>query len=202
MAFNKREDDEESIIGRFWNSILSGISFILISVSIIAILISISSPRGEDGASQIFGHELRIVQSDSMQEHSDTDVSAYKIGSFKKNTMVALELVPEDDAEALKWYSNVAVGDVLTVRYAYDRQVTITHRVTSIELNDDGTGYIIGLQGDNLNSDSGQLTQVIDTANENTPNFVIGKVIWKSYPLGFVVGGLQRVAKAFATDSK
>lgn len=201
MAYNyKYYGGNRSTKGGFWGTLSLTIFVILLSVCIIALCISIFSPRGVDGASQLFGYELRIVETNSMQEHPDTDVSAYEIGSFKKNTMVAVELVPEGDGEALDWYSTVKVGDVLTVRYAYDRLVTITHRVTSVEPKEDGSGYIIKLQGDNLNSNSDQLTQEIDTSNENSPNFVIGRVVWKSYPLGFVVGGLQRVTKAFVGE--
>ena len=201
MAYSYRYyGGDGSTRGGFWNTLALTIFVILMVICVAALFISIFSPRGEDGASQIFGHELRIIETNSMEAHPDTDVSAYKIGSLKKNTMVALELVPEDSAAALDWYATVKVGDVLTVRYAYDRHVTITHRVTSVEPKEDGSGYIIKLQGDNLNSNSDQLTQEIDTSNENSPNFVIGRVVWKSYPLGFVVGGLQRVTKAFAGE--
>ena len=183
--------------GGFWDAV-SHVFFLLILVlSITAVLIAAVAPRDVDGASMVFGYELRLVESNSMQEHPDTDVSSYKIGSFKKNSIIALELVPEDNTEALAWYSTVAVGDVLTVRYTYDRQVTITHRVTSIEPNADGTGYIIGLQGDNLNSDAGQLTQQIDTADTQSTDYVIGRVVWTSHIIGLCVGGMQRVAKTF-----
>lgn len=184
--------------GDFWDTCVRTF-FVLLFVAVAAVIfIALTAPRGVDGASQIFGYELRLVESDSMKEHPDTDVSAYEIGSFNKNTLVALNLVPEDDAEALEWYGTIKAGDVLTVRYTYDRQVTITHRVTSVEAKADGTGYIIKLQGDNLNSTATQLTQVIDTSDLSSTNYVIGKVVWKSYPVGVVIGALQRVAKAFA----
>ena len=173
---------------------------LLFAVVAAAVLITLFAPRGVDGASQIFGYELRIVESDSMQKHPDSDVSEYDIGSFNKNTMVVVELVPKDSQEAYAWYDSIEVGDVLTVRYTYNRQVTITHRVTDVEPNRDGTGFIIKLQGDNLNSNSGQLTQEINTSDLTSTDYVIGKVVWKSYPIGFVVGGLQRVFKAFAGE--
>lgn len=196
MAYNYKYREGSG----FWASCVRTF-FVLLFVLVAAVLfIALTAPRGVDGASQIFGHELRIVESNSMQEHPDTDVSAYEIGSFKKNTMVALELLPEGDKEALDWYASVKVGDILTVRYTYNRQVTITHRVTSIKEKDDGTGYIIKLQGDNLNSNASQLTQEIDTSDTDSTNYVIGKVVWKSYPVGVVIGGLQRVFKAFSGE--
>ena len=190
----------DSYGGGFFDSLVRTFFVLLFAAVATVLFIALTAPRGVDGASQIFGHELRIVESDSMQEHPDTNVSDYAIGSFKKNTMVALELVPENDSEAFAWYESVQEGDVLTVRYTYDRQVTITHRVISKKLNDDGTGYIIKLQGDNLNSNSAQLTQEIDTSDGQSTNYVIGRVVWKSYPVGVVIAGLQRVFKAFADE--
>ena len=51
---------------------------------------------------------------------------------------------------------NVKVGDVLTFRYVYATQVTITHRITSITEEANGE-FIIELAGDNKNSEDGQL---------------------------------------------
>jgi len=162
------------------------------------IIITIISPKGADGASQIFGYELRIVESNSMEECDATDVSKYEIGSFPKNTMIIVELVPDREDEAFDWYSGIKVGDVLTIRYTYDRQITITHRVINITPNEDGKGYTIELQGDNVNSDASRLTQVIDTSKTEGRDYVIGKVIWKSHAVGSVVSGLQRFVKSFA----
>ena len=176
------------------------ITCILAVICTAMIIITIISPKGADGASQIFGYELRVVESNSMEACEATDVSKYEIGSFSKNTMLIVALVPDREDEAFDWYSDVKVGDVLTVRYTYDRQVTITHRVTSITLNEDGQSYTIELQGDNINSDASQLTQVINTADTEGRNYVIGKVIWENYGIGSIVCGLQRVTKALVTE--
>ena len=177
------------------------IAFVIFGIlAIFTLIIAMIAPKGADGASQVFGYELRIVTSDSMDKCAQTDVSAYEIGSIKKNTMIAIEHVPSREAEAYDWYSNVKVGDVLTIRYAYDRQVTITHRVTAINPNLDGDGYIIELAGDNKNSDSTQLFQTIDTSELESHNYVIGKVVWTSYVFGVIIGGFQRVTKALVSD--
>ena len=173
---------------------------ILAVICTLSIIITVISPKGVDGASQIFGYELRIVETNSMEACEATDVSEYEIGSLKKNTMIIITLVPEREDEAMDWYSNIKVGDVLTVRYTYDRQVTITHRVTAINLKPDNSGYIIELQGDNVNSDASQLTQVIDTSLTESRNYVIGKVIKKSYPIGTVISAFQRVTKALVSE--
>ena len=177
--------------------ITSAILVILAALSAIAIAITINAPRTEDGASRVFGHELRLVQTNSMRDSGDVDTSNYKIKSFKENTLVATERVPEDEAEAAKWYANIAVGDVLTFRYLYDRETTITHRVTSITPKEDGSGYIIELSGDNKDSDQSQLYQTIDTSMTDSSNYIMGKVVWKSHFFGVLVSGIQRVMKAF-----
>lgn len=192
-GYNYEPDNSGKVVHSILVSILAVICTAMIIITVI-------SPKGVDGASQIFGYELSIVESNSMEACDQTDITGYEIGSLKKNTMIALTLVPEREDEAFDWYSNIEKGDVLTVRYTYDRQVTITHRVTSITQKEDGSGFIIELQGDNINSDASQLTQVIDTSETESRNYVIGKVIWKSYPIGFVVSGLQRVTKAFVGE--
>lgn len=186
-------DDIVRVISTIFVSVLAVICTAMIIITII-------SPKGEDGASQIFGYELRIIESNSMEECEATDVSEFEFGSLKKNTMIAIALVPEREDEAFDWYSGIEVGDVLTVRYTYHKQVTITHRVTSIEQKPDGSGFIIHLQGDNVNSDATQLTQVIDTSDTEGRSYVIGKLIWRSYFVGSVVSALQRSSKALLTE--
>ena len=190
----------ETGVRRVWDVTTAVLLCILASLCTVAVVLTLFSPKGSDGASQIFGYELRIVESNSMEAHEDTDVSEYEVGSFRKGTMIALELVPAREEEAYDWYASVKVGDVLTVRYTYNRQITITHRVTAVTPKDDGSGFIIELQGDNIDSDSTQLTQVIDTSETESRNYVIGRVVWKSYIAGFVIGGFQRILKAFVGE--
>lgn len=184
----------------FVDGCINAVLCILIMFAVFAAVLTAIAPRGEDGASKIFGYELRLVESDSMEGHPDVDVSDYKIKSFSKDTLIALERVPEGIRESYDWYSTVKVGDVLTVRYTYNRQVTITHRVIDVEKKEDGSGFIIRLQGDNLNSDASLLTQEIDTSNTNSTNYVIGRVVWTSYFAGVLIGGGQRVFKDFAGE--
>lgn len=169
---------------------------LLAVLAAIAILIIAASPKMEDGTTRIFGHELRLVATNSMADNGNVDTSGYKIGSFDKDTLVAVECVPDDEKAALDWYAGVKVGDVLTVRYTYNVQMTITHRVTEVRAKDDGSGYIISLKGDNYSSDAGTLSQVIDTSDPLKMHYVIGRVVWKSHTVGVIVGAAQRAIKA------
>ena len=66
--------------------------------------------------------------------------------------------------------------------------MTITHRITEIKENADGSGYIIRLEGDNKNTEDGALVQEIDTSKRATSfNYVIGKVTGQSYLLGLML---------------
>lgn len=177
---------------RWVEILLTGLLFILVAACALALLIVAFAPRGEDGASEIFEHELRIVTTNSMDECEFTDVSGYEIKSIPKNSMIVVERLPDDEAAAAAWYADLEVGDVLTVRYTYIHQVTITHRITSITEKDDG-GYIIELAGDNTASDESMLYQVIDTSDETSTNYVIGRVAGQSRFWGAIVGSLQRV---------
>lgn len=164
--------------------------YLFLALCVITLVLSITAKKDIDGAAELFGYQMRVITSDSMEKCELTDVSDYKIGSIPLRSMVFVKLMPEDAAKADEWYRSLQVGDVLTFRYVYTNQVTITHRIVSIEEKATG-GFIIELEGDNKNSDSDQLTQTIDTSVENSTNYVIGKVTGQLFLLGFIVSILK-----------
>lgn len=160
--------------------------YLFIALCILSVIMTITAKKDKDGTAEIFGIQMRIVTSDSMAKCEETDVSEYKIKSLPIRSMIFVETVPEDDEKAEKWYRDLKEGDVLTFRYVYTEQVTITHRIIKITEKETG-GFIIELAGDNKNSDSGQLYQTIDTSDKFSTNYVIGKVTGKAYLLGFII---------------
>lgn len=197
--------------------------YIVIALALFVLIITITSKRDSDGTATVFGKQLRFVQSDSMGKCDLTDVSGYEIKSIPVKSCVFIEVVPEDEAKKAEWYANLKVGDVLTFKYVYTKQETITHRIISIVTNETG-GYIITLEGDNKNSDSNLLKQTINTSLSDSPNYVIGKVTGQSYLLGLFVYAfktpvgiiciiiipcliiiafeIMRIAKVFGKDKK
>ena len=125
-----------------------------------------------------------------MEKCALTDVSDFKIKDLPVRSMVFVQAVPKDATEAENWYGSLRVGDILTFRYVYTRQETITHRIIEISAKETG-GHIITLEGDNKTTKSGALHQTIDTSSEESPNYVIGKVVGKSIVLGFLVTVLK-----------
>lgn len=172
------------------NVVFNVILYTLIAVCLFCVMVTVFSKKDSDGAVELFGHQARVVTTDSMDKCELTDVSDFKIKSIPANSMVFIDTVPEDEAAANEWYSKLEVGDVLTFRYVYTTQITITHRITAISPNDNG-GYIISLEGDNKSSASNQLAQVIDTSAEDSMNYVVGKVTGQSKVLGVVVSFLK-----------
>ncbi len=171
--------------------IAGNVLFVLFFVlCLFGIVLTVMSKRDSDGAMQLFGHEMRLVVSSSMEKSDRTDVSGYKIKDIPLHSLVFIERVPEDEEEAAEWYSRLAVGDVLTFRYVYVRQETITHRITAIEANEGG-GYTITLEGDNKSESSEAMQQVIDTSQEDSPNYVLGKVTGKSVVLGYLITAVR-----------
>lgn len=154
-------------------------SFILISVFIL--IITISSKKNIDNSSSIFNMEIRVVITNSMEKSDFVDVSNYKIKNIPKNSLILIKKVNDES-----FYENIKEGDVLTFKYVYNEQVTITHRVTSINKKEDG-GYLIELMGDNRNSETNSMIQYIDTSVEESPNYIIGKVVYKSLILGTIL---------------
>ena len=155
---------------------------------ILTLIFTLTARRDPDGTVNLFGRQMRIVLTNSMAECEETDVSAFDIGSIPRGSVVFIRTVPEDKEARDAWYGSLREGDVLTFKYVYAAQLTITHRITEIKENDDGTGYIIRLEGDNKNTEDGALVQEIDTSKRATSfNYVIGKVTGQSYLLGLLL---------------
>ena len=160
--------------------------YLFIALSIFAVILTIGVKRGDDGAKTVFGMQLRYVISPSMEKSEFTNTDNFKIKDIPLNSMVFVKVMPKDKAEAYEWYKSLKVGDVLTFRYVYTTQETITHRIVDIEEREDKS-FLISLEGDNKSSELGTLTQTIDTSVENSPNYIIGKVVGQSRLIGLVV---------------
>lgn len=167
--------------------------YAFIAVCLLGVILSITAKKEADGTATILGHQMRFVLSASMAKCEQTDVSEFEIKDIPARSMIFIEVVPKDTAKRDEWYAALKVGDVLTFKYVYVRQETITHRITAIEKKETG-GYLISLEGDNKNSDSETLSQVIDTSIPNSPNYVIGKVTGQSFALGLFVNVLKSPA--------
>lgn len=167
------------------------ILYIFVAVSVIGVILTLSAKQGKDGTATIFGIQMRQVVSPSMEKNEYTNTDDFEIKDIPMNSMVFVRVMPSDPEKAYEWYSDLEEGDVLTFRYVYASQVTITHRIVDIEEKDDKSGFIIQLEGDNKASEQGALTQIIDTSVENSPNYVIGKVVGQSKLLGSLTGVLR-----------
>lgn len=180
---SEKKDKLKTVL-RIIGDVLLGI---LLVFAAFVLIVTITAKKDEDGASTVFGYQLRFVKSGSMEKCEYVDVSGYKIKSIPTKSCIFVSTVPEDETELKEWYKTVKIGDVLTFRYSYDggRQQTITHRVVKIEEKDDG--FVFTLRGDNRNSEEGVLEQVIDTTIPDSLNYIIGRVTGQSYFLGLMV---------------
>ncbi len=170
--------------------VLNVVLYVFLAICIFSVFFTMFSKRDPDGAAQIFGYQMRVVTSESMAKCDQTDVSDYKIKDIPLRSMIFVKVKPEEPEALDDWYRDLKVGDVLTFRYVYTSQVTITHRITSITEKDNG-GFIIELAGDNKNADNGQIEQVIDTSIPNNTNYVIGKVVGQAYLFGLMMSLLM-----------
>ncbi len=177
-------------IKKVLNIVSNVLLYIFIALCIFGVIITITAKKDKDGTATIFGTQMRVVLSPSMEKSDAVDVSAYKIKDIKTRSVVFIEVKPENPSELEKWYADLEVGDVLTFKYVYTRQETITHRISAIQPKSDG-GYLIELIGDNRETPEGASKQVIDTSEENSPNYIIGKVTAKSYPIGLFISALR-----------
>lgn len=171
----------------------SAVLYAFVALCVIAVVLLLMGKGQEDGATTVFGYQLRTVLSGSMDENDRFDASKYEIGSLPVDTMVFIETVPDDPAEEKQFYNDVTVGDVLTFEYVYgNTQHTITHRVVKKEPVEGG--YRIYLWGDNNNSGFGEDCQIIDTSisRSETYNYVVGKVVGSSRLLGEFVTFIKK----------
>lgn len=166
--------------------VLNVILYVFFALCVVMLIVTLLGKKDAEGAVSVFGHQMRIVVSPSMEKCDQTDVSGYEIKDIPVRSMVFIEEVPEDAEEKAAWYGELKTGDVLTFKYVYTRQEVITHRITSIEQKASG-GYVIKLAGDNKNDESGVLTQTIHTDDEDSFNYVIGKVTYTSHFIGLVM---------------
>ncbi len=169
---------------------LSVLTYIFFAICLVALVLSVTAKRDPDGAVNIWGKQLRVVRSDSMAACDETDVSKYDIKDIPIKSVVFIELVPDEKEARDAWYADLEVGDVLTFKYVYVKQETITHRIVDKIENANG-GYTIVLEGDNKSSDADTLTQSIDTSKVDSPNYIIGKVTSQSYPLGLLITAVR-----------
>ncbi len=186
MMKEEKVKDKKTVVKKILTITGNVLLYVIIAIAMFVLVISITSKKDSDGTATVFGHQLRFVQSDSMEQCDLTDVSNFEIKSIRVKACVFVEVVPESDAEKQEWYKSLKVGDVLTFKYVYSKQETITHRIISIEEKQTG-GYIITLEGDNKNAETNLLKQTIDTSLEDSPNYIIGKVTGQSYLLGVLV---------------
>ena len=186
MMSKENMKDKKAIVKKVLKITGNVLVYLLMAIAMFVLVISITSKKDSDGTATVFGYQLRFVQSDSMEECELTDVSKFEIKSIRVKSCVFVDVAPESEEEKAEWYKSLKVGDVLTFKYVYSRQETITHRIVDIEEKQTG-GYIITLEGDNKNAETQLLQQTIDTSLEDSPNYIIGKVTGQSYLLGVLV---------------
>ena len=169
--------------------VANALLYVFLFACVVAVFLTVVSKQENDGAVEIFGYQVMTVTTGSM-DASSVDVSGFEIKSIPKGSVIVVECVPYGDAEADKWYEGLKIGDVLTFKYLYPNQITITHRITNIEECEEG-GYKIELQGDNVEGGV-QTIYTSDKAENYEPlNYVIGKVKANSYAAGLVIGLLK-----------
>ncbi len=188
-------EKEKTKVQKIFSIALNVLTYLFFAICIFSLVISVASKKDQDGAANIFGKQARIVVSNSMEKCAQTDVSGYKIKDIPVKSMIFIDLVPENEEEAEEWFADLKKGDVLTFRYVYVKQETITHRISKDPVKNANGGYTITLEGDNKNSDGNTLTQVIDTSKRDTStNYIIGKVTGKSHFIGLLITAVKSPA--------
>lgn len=154
------------------------LSLLLFSASCVAALFFF----GERG---LFGYGARLMLSSSMAEEPaacpEEEFRTIPLGS-----LIVIRLVPNETAAREAFFAEIETGDVLTFRYqTVGGAVTITHRVKAIEPSGDGYHIELGANGEHAG------TQTINTGDPQSGNFILGKVVFCSLPLGVLLGTMR-----------
>lgn len=170
------------------NKVFDVITYCFIFVAVIFTIFTISSKKNSKDGITFFGHQMLVVETESMEKNELVNVEDYEIKSINKNSMVFVKVVDEENP--YEFYKDIEINDVLTFKYMVgNTQQTITHRI--IDIKEEGEGFVYYLRGDNINADGTTSTQVINTNDTNSFNYVIGKVVYVSYPIGLLVSILR-----------
>ena len=193
MSTDSKKVEPRQVVKKVFKIVSDVVVVAFVIFAVFGMIVTFTSKKDEDGAMTFMGMQMRVVISESMERCDATDVSGYEIKDIPLGSMIFIATAPdpEDTVATENWYASIKKGDVLTFKYVYDQQVTITHRVTDIVKNQKG-GYSIYLEGDNKESDADTLTQKINTEDWNSPNYIIGKVVGQSRVIGFLTTALQK----------
>lgn len=130
----------------------------------------------------LFGYSARIVMSSSMERNAEAD-TGHEVRDLPVRSLIVIQLVPTEEGAREAFYSQICEGDVLTFSYrTIDGTISVTHRVKQIERKE--SGFTITLGGDN---GAYAATQVIDTADAESENRIVGKVVFHSFVLGVLI---------------
>ena len=77
--------------------------YLFVLLCSVILIFSLSSKKNNDDALSLFGYQMRIVISPSMEECELTNTDDYEIKSLKVETMVFVEEVPNDELEKNEW---------------------------------------------------------------------------------------------------
>ena len=170
------------------NKIFNILSYCFIFIAAIFTITTINLKENPKDGITIFNHQMMVVETESMEKNELVNVDEYEIKSIKKNSLIIVKVVDENDPYS--FYKEIEINDVLTFKYMIgNKQETITHRVINKTPKEEG--FIFELRGDNINKDGTTSSQIIDTTEVDSFNYIIGKVIGTSHPMGVVITSMK-----------
>ncbi|MGN1104353.1 MAG: signal peptidase I [Candidatus Coproplasma sp.] len=122
------------------------IAIVLVFAAFLAIVSIRSKAKGYNQYTEIFGSAYVAVASNSMDAEKPDYVPEGKLEGFAKGDLIKIKLVSEDQANQLE------VGDIITFRtnqIVENQYVLNTHRIISINTDDDGNAISYVTKGDN-----------------------------------------------------
>lgn len=212
------EKKGKSKVKKIFNVIGNIVTYLFIAICVLAVIATISAKKSPDGGMNMFGYQMRVVVSQSMEwpqgttfeklgleTEEDSKIKSLNdlaIKAIPLRSMVFVSVVPQEKQQADLWYSNLRVGDVLTFQYGEYGKINgqlpiITHRITKIQALTTG-GYRIELKGDNKGLTTETQTSTADTStqviytSDGGVNYVIGKVVGQSHLLGSIITIVQK----------
>ena len=97
------------------NKVLNILVYCFVFVAAVFTLLTISMKSNNKDGVTIFGHQMMLVETGSMEKNDLVNVEDYEIKSIKQNSLIFVKVVDEDNPN--EFYDDIEINDVLTFKY-------------------------------------------------------------------------------------
>ena len=98
---------------KIFNLIMNIFTYAFLTISLILLFCTITSKKDNDGATNLFGYQIRIVISESMAKSDKTysTIKKYQIKSIPVKSIVLIKTIHDNKIKQESFYNKIKIGD-------------------------------------------------------------------------------------------